>query len=168
MRPDSPLPDSPPEPHPTARLDRLQSFSYWLDNAIAIPGTPYRFGLDPIIGLLPGGGDTVTGLLSAYLVWEAARLGLPRATLVRMVWNILLEVIVGTIPVVGDLFDFAWKANSKNMRLIRQHLDLPHRSRRRDRGFAILLIAFLLVVILGLVSFSVWLFSLVLQALGGN
>ena len=106
------------------RVNRLRRISRVLDNAIAIPGTKIRFGLDPILGLLPGGGDTITGGLSAYIVIEAARMGIPREILGKMVLNILLDSVAGTIPVLGDLFDVGWKSNVKNIELLEQHLDI--------------------------------------------
>lgn len=149
-------------------IDRLQSLSYWLDNAIPIPGTGYRIGLDPILGLLPGGGDTFTGLLSAYIVWESARLGLPRPLLLRMAWNIVLEVVLGSVPIAGDVFDATWKANAKNVHLLRQHFRTPQTSRRANLGFAILLVIGLVGVILGFVAFSLWLLAVLIQAIAGG
>ena len=93
-----------------SKVHRLRRMSRLLDNAIPIPGTKIRFGLDPILGLLPGGGDSITGGLSAYIVVEAARMGLPREILWKMVGNILLDSFAGTIPVLGDLFDVGLKS----------------------------------------------------------
>src|SRR6476469_9974925 len=137
-----------------ARLKRLRSLSYMLDNAIPIPGTTYRVGIDPIMGLLPGAGDLLGTVFSGYIVLEAALLGLPRASLVRMVVNILLDELVGTVPVVGDWFDFAWKANTKNMQLLEAHLAVPQSSKRADWWFIILLLAGLLLFVLGITAIS--------------
>lgn len=150
-----------------ATLQRLRRLSYLLDNAIPIPGTGYRVGLDPLIGLLPGAGDTVAGALSAYIVVEAARLGLPRAALIRMTSNILLETVLGSVPFLGDLFDATWKANAKNMALLEDHLRLPRTSRRADRFFIFLLVAILMAVIIGFATFSILIVRLLLSALGG-
>ena len=103
-----------------ARLDRLARL---LDTAISIPGTKIRFGADAIVGLLPGIGDAVTTGLSAYIVYEAHRLGVPRALLGRMVANVALDGLVGAVPVVGDMFDVMWKANRRNLRLLREHFE---------------------------------------------
>lgn len=146
----------PVEPRQRSGLERVRALSRLLDNAIAVPGTDYRFGIDPLIGLLPGGGDTFTGLISAYIIWEAALMGLPRSTLIRMTWNVLLEVIVGTIPFIGDLFDFAWKANARNARLLEKHLAHPRTSRRADRAFALVLIGLILLVVMAAIGLSVW------------
>lgn len=152
--------------HPkSASLQRLRKFSRLLDNAIAVPGTTFRIGLDPILGLLPAAGDFVGTALSAYIVIEAARLGVPRATLGRMVFNMLLESIVGVVPVLGDLFDFAWKANTKNMALLEAHLNVPHASEKANRWFIFLLVAGLLAVGIGLVTFSVLVIRLLVSAL---
>lgn len=106
------------------KLNRLRRISKILDNAIAIPGTKFRFGLDPILGLLPGGGDTITGGIAAYIVVEAARMGVPRDILQQMVINILIDSFAGTVPIVGDLFDLGWKANVKNIELLEKHLNV--------------------------------------------
>lgn len=153
--------------HPIASIKRLRKFSHLLDNALPIPGTTYRIGLDPILGLLPGAGDFVGTALSAYIVIEAARLGVPRAALGRMVFNILLEGLVGAIPVLGDLFDFAWKANTKNIALLEAHLDVPHKSEKANKWFIFLILIGLFVVGVGLVSFSVLLIRLLINAVSG-
>jgi hypothetical protein len=142
--------------HPHASLQRLRKFSRLLDNAIPIPGTKHRIGLDPILGLLPGAGDFVGTALSAYIVIEAARLGLPKATLGRMVFNILLEGL--------DLFDFAWKANIQNVALLEAHLNVPHKSEKVDRWFIFLLLGGLLIFSVGLVTLSVLVLKIFISA----
>jgi hypothetical protein len=95
-----------------------------LDDRFRIPGTDFRFGIDPIIGLLfPGVGDAVTGIGSIGLLTLALRRGVPRVILGRMLFNILVDVILGAAPVIGDIFDAAWKSNRRNLALIRQHED---------------------------------------------
>ncbi|ESA37838.1 hypothetical protein N836_35030 [Leptolyngbya sp. Heron Island J] len=162
-----PLSDSPPtaaERNSQLALQRLRGLSRVLDNAIAIPGIGYRVGLDPLIGLLPGGGDLVAGIISIYVVAEAARLGVPAATLGRMGFNILTEVVIGTVPMVGDLFDVVWKANARNVALLERHLHQPIPSRRTDKLFAIVLIAGLLIIVIGVATLSLlfvrWVFQL--------
>ncbi|MFM7423729.1 MAG: DUF4112 domain-containing protein [Elainella sp.] len=120
-------------------MHRLRRLSFFLDNAIRVPGTSFRIGLDPIIGLIPGGGDTAGLVLSAFIVLEAAQMGASKSTLSSMAFNILLETIAGTVPGLGDLFDATWKSNSRNLELLEQHFELPH-SVARNRWFAILLI----------------------------
>lgn len=100
------------------RLDRLARL---LDTSIGIPGTRWRFGLDPILGLVPGVGDLAGAALSGYIVYEAWRLGVPRAVLARMIANVAAETLLGTVPVAGDLFDAWWKANRRNVDLLCRH-----------------------------------------------
>ncbi|AFZ37450.1 hypothetical protein Sta7437_3968 [Stanieria cyanosphaera PCC 7437] len=138
------------------KLDRLRRLSQLLDNAIGIPGTKYRIGLDPILGLLPGGGDTVTGALGAYIVVEAARMGLPKAVLWQMVGNILLDSVAGSVPVVGDLFDIGWKANVKNIALLESHLHLTSLNQKSDRIFLVGLILVLAIIVIGFAALTVF------------
>ncbi|MEM8806203.1 MAG: DUF4112 domain-containing protein [Cyanobacteria bacterium P01_G01_bin.38] len=151
----------------TTTLTRLRQISRLLDNAVPIPGVGYRVGLDPLIGLLPGGGDLLTGLISVYIVIEAARFGVPAATLGRMGFNILMDVLSGTIPVVGDFFDIAWKANAQNMALLERHVRDPVPSGAADRLFAIALITALLVLVVSVAAFSVWVVRWFLRIAGG-
>jgi hypothetical protein len=144
---------------PANRLQRVRSLSHLLDNAILIPGTDYRIGLDPILGLLPGAGDIIGTGFSAYIILEAALMGLPKVTLTRMAFNILLETVVGSVPFIGDFFDFAWKANVKNLELLESHMAAPKSSKRGDWWFAILLIIGLFAVVLGLAAVTWSLFS---------
>ncbi|MEC4892667.1 MAG: DUF4112 domain-containing protein [Oscillatoria sp. PMC 1051.18] len=149
------------------RLARVRSLSYLLDNAIAIPGTPYRIGLDPLLGLFPAAGDYLGSAISAYIVLESARLGVPRNILLSMVGNIVLETLVGTVPMLGDLFDAAWKANAKNIALLEEHLGSPQPQERRktDWLFLALLFAVLLLVVIGTTVLSLYLLSLLFQTL---
>lgn len=103
----------------TRRLDRYASL---LDNKFRIPGTRIRFGWDAIIGLIPGLGDSVALLLSAVILIEAKRIGAPKSLLLKMAGNMGLEWLVGMVPILGDIFDVYWKANIRNMDLLKQHL----------------------------------------------
>ena len=102
-------------------LDALRRLSRLFDAQFRVPGTDIRFGIDPIIGLVPGIGDLASPLLTIAMIWQAARLRVPRVVLARMVLNALIDAGVGAIPVVGDLFDFAWRATEWNMALIERH-----------------------------------------------
>ncbi len=102
-------------------IERLNRFAWLLDNSIRIPGTDFRIGLDPLIGLVPGIGEAIGGLLSMYIISEAARARLPASILARMGFNVALEVLIGAIPIVGDIFDMTWKANARNARLIEKY-----------------------------------------------
>jgi hypothetical protein len=120
-------------------LKRVRALAWLLDNSIPIPGTRLRIGLDPLIGLIPGLGDAAGALVSGYILLEAGRLGASRSTLLRMAANILIEAVVGWIPLAGDLFDAGWKANQKNLALLEQALTTPGLAARKDRGFIALL-----------------------------
>ena len=103
-------------------LEELRRFARLLDEAFKIPILNYRVGLEPILGLVPVLGDFSGYVLSGYLIVRAARLGLPRELIVRMVVNALLDAAIGSIPVVGDVFDFFWKVNKRNLRLVERYL----------------------------------------------
>lgn len=145
-------------------LKRLRQLSYVLDNAVGIPGTNFRFGLDPVLGVL--GGDVLTGLVSVYIVYEAMRMGLPAPTIGRMGFNILLDTLTGLMPVLGDLFDVGWKANSQNVALIEKHVANPVPSRTQDKVFAVFVIVALLALVAGMAFLSVWVISQVFGLLG--
>lgn len=105
-------------------LNHIRKLSRLMDSAIRIPGIGFRIGLDPIIGLIPGAGDLISTAFSTYIIFLAARFGLPREILVKMILNISLEAVVGTVPLVGDLFDAYYKSNIRNLKLLEQHLDV--------------------------------------------
>jgi hypothetical protein len=101
------------------RLARLRRLSWLLDRAI--PVGRWRIGIDPIIGLVPGMGDWIGAILSLYILYQGARLGVPAGVVARMGGNILVEAVFGAVPVLGDIFDFAWQANTRNLTLIERH-----------------------------------------------
>lgn len=136
--------------------ERLSRIAWLLDNSIQVPGTSFRVGIDSLIGLIPGFGDALGALLSSYILAEAARLGIPKATLVRMGLNVALETIVGMIPIAGDIFDMAWKANQRNVRLLDAYMDNPRKTVTTSRllvfGLAVAMIALIVgLVILGII-----------------
>ena len=104
------------------KLRRIRKIAKLLDTAIGIPGTKFRIGLDPILGLLPGGGDLIGAGISAYMIYLAASFGLGSEKITKMVKNIALETIVGFIPIFGDIFDVYFKANIRNLDILEQHL----------------------------------------------
>ena len=114
-----------------AAIRRMQIVAHVLDEGIRVPGVDYRIGVDPLIGLLPGAGDVLTGGFSLYIVLEATRLGVSPTTLLKMIANITVDVAGGTIPFVGDIFDAVWKANKRNFELVLDDLtaDRDHSSR---------------------------------------
>lgn len=115
------------------RLKRVRRFAWLLDAAIRLPGTRVRVGADAIVGLVPGGGSTVMGLLSFYVVWEAWRMGLPLKLLLRMVGNIAIETAVDVVPVAGDLLDIAFKANMRNVAVMENWLGVPPSAATRKK-----------------------------------
>ena len=163
-----PSPSSAVEDSRTPRFQRLRRLSHLLDNAIIIPGTGYRIGLDPLIGLIPGGGDTVGMIFSSAIVLEAARMGATKTVIGQMVFNILLETIAGTVPVVGDVFDVTWKSNVRNIALLEDHLKLARPTRPHNQGFAILLIIGLFLVFAACLTASVLLLRWFIQTIGGR
>ena len=105
-----------------ARLKRLRRLAWLIDGAFGLPGTRFRFGLNSVIGLFPVGGDAILGAISLYIVYEAAQLGVPGPQLVRMIANVGVEVLGGSVPILGDLFDMALKANLRNLAIIERHV----------------------------------------------
>ncbi len=103
-------------------IKKLENLSHWMDSKFSIPGTKIRFGLDSIIGLIPGIGDTVTLTSAAYLIGVAHKAGLPLNAKIKMALNAFIDWFIGLIPLIGDLFDVAWKANNKNIEIIKKHL----------------------------------------------
>lgn len=149
------------------RLEHLRRYSFWLDEGIRLPGTQLRIGLDPIFGLVPGVGDAAGAILAAAILVEAVRRGVTRFTLVRMAANIALDAVLGSVPLIGDVFDAAWKANLRNLALLERHMALPSAATRADRLFVIVLVGVLLALCLSLVVggalLTVWLLKSVLK-----
>ena len=150
------------EPHliHAPRLKRMRQLSQLLDGAIVIPGTKYRIGLDPILGLIPGGGDTVSAALSGYIIIEAARMGLPHRALMQMVGNLFIDTVAGSIPVVGDIFDVFSKANIRNLQIVESHAQLPTLNSKTNKLFIGLLIIGLLgfALAVGFITVAIWSF----------
>src|ERR1051326_3018820 len=115
-------PYQPPPPRPTERIHdaTLETVARLLDDVFVIPGTSIRFGLDPLIGLIPGFGDLVTGLASFLIIFAGWQRNLPRVTIARMFANVAIDTVVGSVPLLGDAFDAAWKSNRKNLSLLQR------------------------------------------------
>ena len=137
-----PPPRASAEPGKAAGVDDpfLALMSQLLDSAFTIPGTKIRFGFDPLIGLIPGVGDTATALTSLLLIWKSARHGLPRIVLARMALNVLINAAIGAIPGVGDLFSVFFRSNALNYELFRKHAGTRDASTRPDWLFVSALI----------------------------
>ena len=112
-----------------AELGRLERLARLMDARFRIPGTPIRFGLDGLVGLVPGIGDALTALPALYLIAKARRMGAPRRLQARMAGNVAVDLLFGTVPVVGDLMDFGFKANIRNVRLLREHFGIERTQR---------------------------------------
>ena len=145
-----------------ARVERLRRLAVLLDDSIPIPGTRFRIGVESIIGLIPGAGDLAGGAFSLYILLQAARMGVPRPLLVRMGTNLVIDVVVGAVPVLGDLFDAGFKANLRNLALLERHADRPVASTRSSRRFVALLALLVGCCIVGAIAMLVWLVHLVL------
>jgi hypothetical protein len=114
-------------------VERLRRLAYLLDDRFRIPGTRYGIGLDGLVGLVPGIGDAATTLVALYIVLEARRLGVPLTKLGRMGINVGVDAVLGAVPLVGDLFDVAWKANRRNLALLLDHLDAKGQARHAGK-----------------------------------
>jgi hypothetical protein len=142
-------------------LELLRRWARIFDTAFRIPGTNITFGIDPLLGLVPGIGDLASPILSIFMVWHGAKLRVPKVVLARMVINALVDAAAGTIPVVGDIFDFGWKANAWNLALLEKHAMPGQRPSRWDYLFVILccgaLVAAALLPIVVLWMLGAWL-----------
>ena len=143
------------------RLGMLRKVAGMLDSAMLVPGTSIRFGLDPILGLIPGVGDLVSPLFTIGLLWQARDLRLPKVVQLRMIFNVAIDMLLGIVPVAGDLFDVAWKANNMNLALLERHAYEEHAASRGDWLFVLGMIAVL--VLLAVTPFLLlgWVSSLV-------
>ena len=122
-----------------------------MDDLLRIPGTKFRIGIDPLIGLIPGIGDTGSAMVSALALIQAARSGVPKIILARMSVNILLNELIGVVPVLGDAFSFWFKSNARNYQLLKEHMGVRRKARASDWIFVIgVLVALVLIVCAGL------------------
>ncbi|KJS01186.1 MAG: hypothetical protein VR65_09815 [Desulfobulbaceae bacterium BRH_c16a] len=144
------------------RMRRLRSLSRLLDSAIPLPGG-YRIGLDGLIGLIPGFGDMAGGIASSYIIIEAARLGASTSTLLRMVFNVLLETFIGLIPFLGDLFDFVWKANERNMTLMEKQLDSAQPQSSPEHRLKATVVIIIFIMIAGIIAMAYLGFTILLR-----
>lgn len=140
----------------------LQRLAHILDSAIPLPGG-YRMGLDGLLGLIPGVGDVIGSVLSSYIIGQAYQLGASPMLLLRMGANIVVDTIVGAIPVVGDLFDFAWKANRRNVALLDRHLANPQQTKQRSTllmiGLMMGLVAVVIAIVYAVITLLGWVWT---------
>ncbi len=130
--------------------DSLERLSWLLDDLIRIPGLNWRFGLDALVGLIPGFGDTATSLASFYILVSAVRYGVPKVTILRMAINIAIDYLLGSVPLVGDLFDAVWKSNHMNIDLLRKRATVSAEDARKGKASDWLFVTLIIVVLVGL------------------
>ena len=153
----------------------LELLARWMDGVFRVPGVGWRFGLDAILGLLPGIGDTASSVASLYIITAAHRYGVTQATLLRMALNIVLDTTVGALPLVGDIFDVYWKSNQRNVALLNRHMLATQseqgKLQRSDRWFVVLLVTLLALLMIGSIVVAAmlltWLIAAVAQTLRG-
>ena len=143
--------------------ESLETLSTYLDGLFRVPGTGWKFGLDSLIGLIPNVGDMVTSLASFYILIAGVRYGVPKITLLRMAFNIGLDYVVGSIPFIGDAFDFVWKSNKQNMNLIRERATGKNVGTTSDYLFVGLIIFGLIALLIGSILVSLYILSLFFQ-----
>ncbi len=144
-----------PESAAADRAASIRGLSRLLDSAVRIPGTNIRFGIDSIVGLVPGVGDVATAAISGYIILSAARVGAPASVLTRMLLNLGTDTLVGAIPVLGDLFDVAFKANVRNVALLEKHLGQPVATKRASRGAVVVVIGGVVILVAGAVLLAI-------------
>lgn len=140
-------------------LAALRRWSVLLDSAFRVPGTQLTFGLDPILGLIPGLGDLTTPIFAVLLLVQSVRMRIPRVVQVRMLINAAIDFFVGCIPVIGDLFDFGWKANVRNLALLERHAHPGSKASRGDWIFVLTIIGILAALAVIPLLFAAWLLS---------
>jgi hypothetical protein len=156
-----------------AKVDvSLERLSWVMDDLIRVPGLGWRFGLDALIGLIPGFGDTATSLVSFYILVAAVRYRVPKITIMRMGLNLALDYLLGSVPVVGDLFDAWWKSNQKNVALLKERATVEGEAAREGRLsdwlFVGAIIFGLIGLALGSAIVSVYLFLQISRQLAGS
>jgi hypothetical protein len=143
------------------RLSALRSLKTWLDEAFAVPGTSLRFGWDPVIGLVPWVGDLLTAFMSGAIVLQAHTMRLPRVVQLRMLGNVAIDLIAGSIPFIGDAADFVWKSNTKNFALLEQHAYEVRPPSAGDRLFVSAILLAILAVALVPLAVMYWIVTTV-------
>jgi Domain of unknown function (DUF4112) len=145
---------------PASRTNRVRVLAKLLDNSISIPGTPWKIGFDPLIGLIPGIGDLIGAVLSGYIILEAVRAEVPAFTLARMLVNVGIDTLVGAVPALGDVFDAAWKSNTMNVTLLERHLkaagDAP---RKRHNVLGLMVIALVVLILIVAAGLALGIFA---------
>ena len=143
-------------------LDGYRRLARALDSRFHIPGTPFRFGWDAVLGLVPGAGDAIGGLLGGYGLYVGTRLGAPWIVLARMFFNLAVDLLVGALPVAGDVFDIAWRGNLRNLALLERWLERPHETRSRSIALFLGLFGVLAGLAMLALGFGLWLLRTIL------
>ena len=149
----------------TNTLQRLRTLARVMDDAVRVPGTNFRVGLDALIGLIPGVGDVAGGAATAYTIMAGERMGAPKTVLVRMVWNVLVDTVVGSIPFLGDLFDIGYKANRRNVQLLEAYAAAPQQTERASRSFVVLMLILVGLIVAGGLAITFLLVRSILQTI---
>lgn len=172
VNPNPPIRAGYTKPHSTTpQAVPIELLARMMDSIFQIPGTKLRFGLDSLLGLIPGLGDTVTSLVSLYILQEANRRGVSKLTMARMAANIMIDFGVGTVPIVGDVFDVFWKSNQKNIEILKAHTETePGAVQIQNRSnwlFFAGLAAVILVFLVGCMFISYWILYSLASLLAG-
>ena len=146
----------------------LETLAHALDGLFRVPGTNWRFGLDALVGMIPGVGDAATSLASFSILVAAVRYRVPKIVILRMALNLAIDYVVGAVPFVGDAFDFVWKANTKNLQLLRDRgrvVQMGSKSSTGDFVFVGAVLAGLVALLVGCAAVAVWILAQLFQAL---
>ena len=138
-------------------LTALEKLAALLDDGIKVPGTELRFGIDPLIGMLPGIGDGISAMLSSIILYRSAQLGAPKRHLLLMIANIAIDSLIGAVPVLGDIFDFAFRANRRNIELLKSIPPESWGPERNSNTIALLAVGLLAVVAIAVSIFAIML-----------
>jgi hypothetical protein len=159
--------DLPARPARPARpeLDQLRRFAWILDSQFRMPGTNFRFGVDALVGLIPGFGDFAGAIASTIFLVQGLRIGAPKAVLGRMLANVMIETLVGTIPGLGDIFDASFKANQRNLRLLERLVAEPEAAHHASRKFLVWMAIGMLVLLLAIGVLAVVIGVMIVQAI---
>lgn len=146
-------------------LDQLRRFAWILDSQFRIPGTSFRFGMDALVGLIPGFGDFAGAIASTVFLLQGLRIGAPRAVMGRMLANVVIETLVGAIPGLGDLFDATFKANQRNLRLLERLVEAPEATHHASRKFFVWMAIGMLILLLAIGILAVIVGVMIVQAI---
>ena len=162
-RPENPAPEDGAEKQGLRGLERLRLVTQLFDQAFTIPGTKWRFGLDALFGLVPGLGDIAGGIVAVYALRVARSLRAPTEIQLHMLSNIALDALVGMIPLLGDLFDFAFKAQTRNLVLLERWLESPQRQTRRSKRGLVLIPLAIVIVFATLTALGIWMIAILVH-----